>query len=259
MQQAAAPAAAAPAAAPAPPAPEPIEVSSLLQSMGVDARVEFAASEAPVDRGLAEAAIHLADAIAKGDDRRLASLLDKGDQQILERLKSTDQWIEATDGIEAVRVVSIDSVAKGSEEPESAQVALAVQDRDGAYILAWSGKKVFDEWLFNATPSSDEERARASEWDGMAPVAAGGADAMAALLAGHQELRDLLTKGMTSPDDLSLEDLQRLKELLAELDVAPPGAIEMIEQEIAKRQKRETGGDDEGGGDEGGGGRPGGG
>ena len=182
-------------------------------------------------------------------------MLDKGDQQMLDQLMANEQWYSATEAIEAVRVVSVDSIAKGSEAPEDAQLAIAVEDRDGAYVLAWSGHKVFDDWVFSAAASTNQERARASEWDGSAPWAGAGMAGFDQLLAGNEEVRNLLTKVMTDPRSLTMEDLLRLRELLAELG-APPTATELVDQEIAKREDR---GRDEGEGTPGGGGGGGGG
>ncbi|VAX36845.1 hypothetical protein MNBD_PLANCTO03-1177 [hydrothermal vent metagenome] len=228
-------------------------MASLLQTMGVDARVEFAASEAPVDRGLAESAIRLADAFARGDDEALRQMLDKGDQQMLDQLMASEQWWDETDRIEAVRVVSIDAGSRLVEGPQSTQVMLAVQDPDGAYLLGWSGRKVFEDWVFSAVPSNGEERARASAWDGMSPMA-GGMGGMDAMLAGNPELQAMMTKALTAMESLPMEELLKLKAMIEAMEPAPPGMLEMIEQEIAKREKRDTGSGGSGGGSSGDGG-----
>ncbi|MBK7406198.1 MAG: hypothetical protein IPJ41_16735 [Phycisphaerales bacterium] len=231
------------------PDPEPLDVASLVQSMGVDARVEFAPSQAPVDRSLAEAAVHLADAFAKGDSDGLRKLLDKRDQPILDQLVTNEQWLDATDKIEAVRVVSIDSGSRLSEAPERTELALAVQDPDGAYVLVWSGKKLFDNWVFTAKPASGEERARAAAWDGLSPTAledggAGGVSAFAGV--DPAVLAQLAQFGLdpTNPDP------QRLQAFLDQFgEKLPPDVREKLR---AILEALGGGGRDAGGGDEGG-------
>lgn len=149
--------------------PKPLDASSVLQSMDVDARVEFAEDAAPVSRDLAQAAIKLADAIARGNDEALRAMLDPADHGALDRLIASGQWYDATGKLEAVRVVSINSGARLDKAPEAAEIGLAVQDPDGAYVMLWAGRKVFDDWLFTAKPASDEVRARAAAWDGASP------------------------------------------------------------------------------------------
>lgn len=230
----------------APPPPEPIDVASLVQSMNVDARVEFAEAAAPVDRGLAEAAIHLADAFARGDDGALRGMLDKGDQRILDRLLASEQWWEETEKLEAVRVTYVS--ASGVESPEVSQVGIALQDPEGAYLLTWDARKVFDDWVFAAVGSGGEERHRASEWDGVVEAGVAGASMSWAGTDSDPELMGLVRRAMVDPSKLTMEELLKLKELLtAAGDAAPEGALEMVDEEIAKRQDR-GGGEGEGGG-----------
>ncbi len=250
----------APPPPPPPRQPDPVDVAALLQSMSVDERVEFAEDAAPVSRGLAEAVITLADSIARGDAEAMRGLLAQRDQGLLDQLVNSEQWYEATEGIEAVRVVSMDSIGRLSEEPEEAELAIAVQDPDGAYVLVWSASMLQGDWVFSAEPSTAQEQARATSFDGMSPeqLAETGADA-ASLFAGIDSavLAQLAQFGIdpTNPDPMRLqafldeygerlppEVMERLRELLATLGGGQP----------------ETGGDE--GGDAGGGaGRTGGG
>ncbi len=213
--------------------------------MDVDARVEFASGQSPVDRGLAEAAIGLADAIARGDDEALRGMLDKSNQQMLDQLMASEQWWEETEKIEAVRVVSIDAGSRLTEEPESTRVMLAVQDPDGAYLMGWSGRKVFEDWVFSATPSSGEERARASAWDG-------NVNFMSTVIEGNVQLQAMMAKAMAAAETMSLEELLKLKATVDAMDPAPLEFLAFLEREIAKRQKRDS--EDAGSGGGGGGG-----
>ncbi len=150
--------------------PKPLDAGSVLQSMDVDARVEFAEDASPVSRDLAQAAIKLADAIARGDDEALRAMLDRTDHGALDRLIASGQWYDATGKLEAVRIVSINTGSRLDPAPEAAEIGLAVQDPDGAYVMLWAGRKVFDDWVFAAKPASDEVRARATAWDGASPA-----------------------------------------------------------------------------------------
>src|SRR5262245_4540021 len=47
--------------------PDPVDVNAVLQAMKPDGRVKFVEKQAPADRTLAESAIKLASALAKGD------------------------------------------------------------------------------------------------------------------------------------------------------------------------------------------------
>lgn len=216
----------APKRTPPPPPPQPIEAAGLLQSMDVDARVEFAQDAAPVDRGLAEAAIRLADAMARGDDMAMEALLDRADHSSLSKLVNNGQWYDATGRIEAVRVVSIDPVAQMSNAPETAEVGFAVQDADGAYVLLWSGRKVFDDWIFTARPATDEVRGRASAWDGSSTtmlVDGGGSGFGSGLFDG------LPAEVMAQLDALGIDpnnpDPEKLKELLEQVEDSLPAEL----------------------------------
>ncbi len=155
----------------APPPPQPLDVATLLQTMKVDPRVEFAQSQAPVNESLAKAAINLADAFARGDDEALRSMLDKRQQSILDSLIATEQWYEATEPIEAVRIVSIDAGSRLNPDPTTTTIGIAIQDPNGAYVLGWSGRKVLDDWLFTAIPTDSKEQRSAKAFDGRLPLA----------------------------------------------------------------------------------------
>ncbi len=182
--------------------PKPLDAGSVLQSMDVDARVEFAEDAAPVSRDLAQAAIKLADAIARGDDEALRTMLDRTDHGSLDRLIASGQWYDATGKLEAVRVVSINTGARLDPAPEAAEIGLAVQDQDGAYVMLWAGRKVFDDWVFTARPASDEVRARATAWDGMSVISAP---------PPTSEPEAEAASGPLPPSDGSMADLRPLK------------------------------------------------
>ncbi|MDQ7012278.1 MAG: hypothetical protein Q9O74_00105 [Planctomycetota bacterium] len=211
--------------------PKPLDAGSVLQSMDVDARVEFAEDAAPVSRDLAQAAIKLADAIARGDDETLRTMLDRTDHGSLDRLIASGQWYDATGKLEAVRVVSINTGARLDPAPEAAEIGLAVQDQDGAYVMLWAGRKVFDDWVFSAKPASDEVRARATAWDGVSssmlvssgPAAGFGSGLSPEILAQLQQL------GI----DPNNPDPAKLLEFLDQLEgVMPPEQLQTLRDMI---------------------------
>ncbi|MFG0259169.1 MAG: hypothetical protein ACF8LK_02360 [Phycisphaerales bacterium JB041] len=241
-------------------APKPLDAASVLQSMNVDARVEFAEGAAPVDRGLAEAAIRLADALAQGDDAALRGMLDRSDHGALDKLIGDGQWYEATGRIEAVRVVSIDDGARLNRAPERADVGLAVQDPDGAYIMLWAGRKVLDDWMFTARPATGQVRGRASSWDGVSSAML--ADSGPSLGFGGGFGGDFGEGGL-SPEILA--QLQQLgidpnnpdpAQLLALLDqlegVLPPDQLQELRELIESLGGAPAGAGDAGGNDDGG-------
>lgn len=195
----------------APPPPQPLDVATLLQTMKVDPRVEFAESQAPVDESLAKAAIKLADAFAQGDDEALRPMLDKRQQGILDTLIATEQWYDATEPIEAVRIVSIDAGSRLNPEPTTTTIGMAIQDPGGAYVLGWSGRKVLDDWVFTAIPTDSKEQRSAKAFDGRLPLASStgaGVDA-SSLFAGMpaQSLAALAQFGLdpNNPDPAKLQ------------------------------------------------------
>lgn len=246
-------------------APKPLDAGSVLQSMNVDARVEFAEDAAPVDRGLAEAAIRLADAIAQGDDEALRGMLDRSDHVALDKLIGDGQWYEATGKIEAVRIVSIDGGARLDRAPERAEVGLAVQDPDGAYIMLWAGRKVLDDWMFTARPATGQVRGRASAWDGVSSAML--ADSGPSLgFGGFVGVDGLSPEILAQLQQLGIDpnnpDPAKLLELLDQLEgVLPPDQLQQLRELVeslggAPAGAGDAGGADDGGGD--GGSRPGG-
>lgn len=90
---------------PPPPAPTEVSLNDLMQEMKADPRVQFAADVSTFDETFARSIIDLADAIARGDDEKLRDLLDTGATGHLVSLVDTGEWSEATEPIEAVRIV----------------------------------------------------------------------------------------------------------------------------------------------------------
>lgn len=112
-----------PAPAPTPPPPPPAEVQleTLAQDLKVDPRVQFASGvHVTEDRiELGRAVVKLADALAKGDAKAMRPLLEKRAQAVLDELDSTGGWTEATQGIEAVRVLLIQDGLDLSSAPQA--------------------------------------------------------------------------------------------------------------------------------------------
>lgn len=140
--------------------------------MKVDARVTYPQAHAPVDESLARAVIELADAIARGDDKKFRAMVTPDQQTILDGLVSSGEWADSTKKIEAVRVVSMSESLGDGSNATAARVTLAVQEPGAAYTLGWSGKKSGTTWTFTGSPTAATEKARASEFDGSAGSAA---------------------------------------------------------------------------------------
>ena len=143
--------------------PDPIDVNGLLQTMKSDARVQFPQDRSPADRSLAEGVIKLANALCKGDAAAMKPLLDAGANSVLDELVSSGGW-DDTKNIEAVRIVSLSGTTDA--RAESSLIGFAVQGRDGAYLLAWNGKRDGDAWKFAAAPCQADVKPRASDFDG---------------------------------------------------------------------------------------------
>lgn len=149
----------------APPPPEPVDVNGVLQSMKPDARVQFPQDVAPVDRSLAEAVITLSNDIAKGDAQALKGILTEPAQNVLDELVSTGGWADGTKPIEQVRVVALSN--NRDAHPTDSNIGLAIQGKDGAYLLAWDAKRDGDKWTFTNAPSQADVKPRASDFDGV--------------------------------------------------------------------------------------------
>jgi len=163
--------------APPPPAPvyvppPPVDVGAVIQQLQADARVQFPAEQAPADRTLAEGIVKLADRLAKGDSKGMKALLTPPAQNIVDELVSTGGWADATKNIEQVRVVTVSGAS--DERPTSSLVGLAIQGKDGAYLLAWNGVRSGDSWVFQHAYSQGDVKTRASDFDGVS--IAGGFD-----------------------------------------------------------------------------------
>jgi hypothetical protein len=147
------------------PPPEPVDVAALLQQLKSDARVQFPSNQSPADRSLAEGIIKLANALAKGDAAEMKGLLAPPAQGIVDELVSSGGWEEGTKPIEQVRIVSVSGTME--EQPSASQVGFAIQGKDGAYLLAWTGARVGDKWMFQNAPCQKDVRPRASDFDGV--------------------------------------------------------------------------------------------
>jgi hypothetical protein len=143
----------------APPPPAKVDVVAMLQEEKSDARVQFAETAAPTDPELAKAAIHLADALARGDDAALRSLLDLSGRRVLDDLVARAEWSPATAKIEAVRIAQMASLGEG------AIVTTAIQEPGGAYILNWTAVHPGDSVIFTPMPAASGTKPRASDWD----------------------------------------------------------------------------------------------
>jgi hypothetical protein len=155
---------------PPPPPPPPVDTDALLASMQPDRRVQFPRAFAPTSEGLARAVVNFADALAKGDAARFASMLAPPSQPVLDRLRDTGQWDEAVARIEAVRVVAPvaplgSARGMGGPAANAPIVIFAVQEPGAAYLLAWVAMGAEDAWTFVAVPVGGLTRPRAIDFD----------------------------------------------------------------------------------------------
>ncbi|MDX2016960.1 MAG: hypothetical protein SFY95_04880, partial [Planctomycetota bacterium] len=80
---------------PPPPPPEPVDIASVLRSVGADKRVQFPQDFAPVNAGLADAIVKFASSLAKGDAQTFGSMLEASSRQTLDQLTGSGEWEEA--------------------------------------------------------------------------------------------------------------------------------------------------------------------
>lgn len=152
----------APPPPPPPPAPKPIDVGTLLQTSRADKRVQFPQEKAPADDAVATSVIDLASAIAKGDSKAMSGLLINVGKDVLDQLLASGQWEEATENIEAVRVVELS--APGAR-PESFNVSLAIQEPGVAYLVRFIGTLDNGKYVFTGAPGGRKTHARANQFD----------------------------------------------------------------------------------------------
>jgi len=146
-----------PAAPPPPPAPVALSPADLDLAPGA----QFPAQFIPVDESAARAIAALASAIALGDADALAGMIDRADAAVLEHLRETGQWDDATAGV-TVRVVAVEPADPG------VRVGLAIQDDAGAYLIGWEGAPARGVWTFRSLPVESPAAARAADLDGAA-------------------------------------------------------------------------------------------
>lgn len=141
----------------------------MLQAIGADERVQFPQAAAPESDSLARAVARFAGAMAKGNAREFGSFLAPDSRAVLDGLVADGRWDEGAAVVEAVRVVhmSTSMVDRGGMlEVNSAQFVLAIQEPGEAFTLGWLALPGgAGDWQFSAMHTSDEVKARASEWD----------------------------------------------------------------------------------------------
>lgn len=151
----------------APPVADLVDVEALIKAGSFDARIQFPKESAPRDPQVARDVLTIANAIAKGDSEALKSVLDPVlGQPVLEELLASGGWDDATKTIEVVRVVRMTQIPTTTDKANSAEVQFAVQDREGAYLLAFAASNASGKLLWVGSPVPNVEKKRASEFDG---------------------------------------------------------------------------------------------
>jgi len=138
-----------------------VDIQSVLSEMDADARITFPQEVAPIDAELAKSVVDFAEAFLSGDDSEVRGMLDLAGQSVLDRLLITGGWYDATDELEAVRVLELRESGSG----QGGSVVYALQTPGSAYTLAWSIEPgPGGGFVFSAEGSDSEERPRASDF-----------------------------------------------------------------------------------------------
>lgn len=141
---------------------QPVEQRSPLEEIRLDPRVEFPRSREPSTVEVAEAVADFAAAFANGNARAASSMMAPADRAVLDRLQESGAWSESTGDVELVRVVSLSEGGGGG-----LTLGLAVQDAEGAYLLAWEGSQTGTGYEFTALPIESTSAANARALDGV--------------------------------------------------------------------------------------------
>ncbi len=89
---------------PPPPPPKLTPISELMTQLGIDERVRLPEDRAPDNDEARRAVLEFFDAIARGDDRALASMVSTTDRLELEALVESGAWRETTASISRIDV-----------------------------------------------------------------------------------------------------------------------------------------------------------
>ncbi len=89
---------------PPPPAPKLTPISELMTQLGIDERVRLPEDRAPDNDEARRAVLEFFDAIARGDDQALASMVATTDRLELEALVESGAWRETTANISRIDV-----------------------------------------------------------------------------------------------------------------------------------------------------------
>jgi hypothetical protein len=90
--------------------------------MKADRRVAFAPGAVTNKPELAQAIVALADALARGDDKKFSAKIDPGARNDLKSLVASGQWANATKKIESVRVVRVMNGAEAAPVDEGPKI-----------------------------------------------------------------------------------------------------------------------------------------
>ena len=107
-----------------------------------------------------------AEAFLAGDDISVEAMLDEDARSTLDTLIGTGGWFEATEKIEAMRVVYLEQFPPQAENADEATIVYAVQE-PALPICSGGDARADGGWVFSAHPTGDGERPTASAWDGL--------------------------------------------------------------------------------------------
>ncbi|TVQ63974.1 MAG: hypothetical protein EA378_00330 [Phycisphaerales bacterium] len=146
--------------------------------------------------------------MVKADDATFREVLTRPAQGVLDELIATGAWYEATEAIEAVRVVRLSESAR--------TVSLAVQEPDSSYVLNWRATRTGGRYAFEGQPGPTAERPRASDWAGTEPLRPDDATAFASRTVGGEVEADLAD---AAPDTLSVFPLNNAVQVFAVIEL----------------------------------------
>lgn len=98
-----------------PPAPVEVSFDSIMQTLKADSRVKAAGSLGITDESFAQAAVKLADAMAKGDADKLKEMLTLRAKNVVDGLVADGEWSKMSPRIEEVRIVYAGTSGSASE------------------------------------------------------------------------------------------------------------------------------------------------
>lgn len=165
---------------PPPPAPENVDMRSIAATLKLDPRVQLSDQLLTTSDSLAKAALELANALAKGDDKAFAAALDPAGKELVRDLVASEEWADSTKRIEGVRLVRLSA---GGD----AGFAMAAPTQSG---IPEEGRQAVFDMVMGSLPQEAKDALR--DQLGREPTAA---DLAAIIEPARQQFEQLKTEG----------------------------------------------------------------